>query len=1422
MSRFLTALLLIALAGLATAQERPRTILVLDGSGSMWGQIEGINKIVIAREVIGDLLQSFPPEQELGLTVYGHRRKGDCNDIETVIDPGQGTTGAIIDAVNTINPRGKTPLSAAVMAAAEALRFTEERATVILVSDGIETCNVDPCEVGRQLEALGVDFTAHVVGFDVDSDPEARAQLQCLAEETGGIFRTAANALELNEALGEVTEAAPPPPAPLGLRFVALDGAGGPEITEGLEWTVFDGLGNTLLNASAEAAPSLTLPPGDYGASVTRAEDGASGAATVTLSQDGQVVPIVLPELTRPVTALFRATEGAGGPVVREGVVWTLATPDGATLLQNQPDPQLNATVLPGTYVATVTRPEDGAVGTATVTVSGPDQVFTVVLPELARPVDVTFRATEGENGPPVFDDITWSVSNALGIPVLSANTEGRPTAALEPGVYTVTVLRGADGAVGEASFTVTDRPETITVVLPEVDRPQTVTFLAKAGGINVSSGLTWIANDADGTVVMQDSVDASPTAELMPGRYSVSVLRAEDGAQAVASFTVEDTAQTVTLILPELPPEPVRIQVVATDGPNGSWINDTLVWDLSGPDGPILTSEQTARLVVELPEGTYTVSVLRPNDEASAELRFGVGSSGKTVTLALPEYRPAATLTAPDTAPMGATIPIEWTGPNAQNDFISVTELGGPENRWINYTYTKEGPLLDLLMPPAPGTYEIRYVLEDGRKTLATRQIEVTPVTATVAVSGTLVAGNTVQVDWTGPGYRDDFLAVLPGDGGRWVSYTYAREGAPLTLQLPSEPGDYQVAYIMGQRDTVLTTLPITVTDTAATVAGPPEGIAGDTVPVTWTGPDYQGDYIAVTERGEDRWLSYTYTREGAPLDLQLPAEPGDYDIVYVMTQNDRILARTEIAVSRVGATVSAPSEAAAGDTIGVTWTGPDYQGDFIAVVDRGADRWLTYTYTRDGTPLELVMPIEPGDYDIVYILNQGDRVIARQPVTVTGVAATLSAPPGGSVGETVDVTWTGPDYPNDYIAIVPRDDDRWLTYTYTRDGSPLGLRLPTEPGDYDVAYVVSQDRTIIARAPITVSETSATLAAPDTLPAGATVAIDWTGPDYRNDFIAVFDRGGDQWINYTYTRDGTPLDLLLPNTPGDYDIAYVMNQDRRELIRIPVTVTGITASLDVPASARAGSAVTVTWDGPDYRNDTITVAEAGGPEGRYIHYTYTREGSPLELQMPSEPGTYEIRYVQSQGRLTMARASIEVTAVEARLTAPAEAPIGSELSVAWEGPGYQNDFIAIAPAGAPDGQQTSYTYTRTNNPLSLTLPPVPGEYELRYMMNAGGRVILARLPITLTPVTATLDAPARAPAGSTLEIAWTGPGYRNDYIEVVAPGEGRAGGRNSFFTRSGNPGVLDLPETPGTYILRYMIGQDRTIVHSQEIVVE
>ena len=151
-----TTCVALALASLpregVAAGQAERAVLVLDVSGSMWGQVDNSPKIAVARSVIGKLVRNWNPKVRLGLTAYGHREKGNCADIETLMPVGKVNANAIMSIVNGLNPKGKTPLSDAVRQAARDLKYTEERATVILISDGKETCNADPCAVASELE----------------------------------------------------------------------------------------------------------------------------------------------------------------------------------------------------------------------------------------------------------------------------------------------------------------------------------------------------------------------------------------------------------------------------------------------------------------------------------------------------------------------------------------------------------------------------------------------------------------------------------------------------------------------------------------------------------------------------------------------------------------------------------------------------------------------------------------------------------------------------------------------------------------------------------------------------------------------------------------------------------------------------------------------------------------------------------------------------------------------------------------------------------------------------------------------------------------------------------------------------------------------------------------------------------------------
>ncbi len=324
-------------AGPAQAAGSPQSkvIIVLDASGSMWGQIDGKAKIVIAREVIRELVKDWDPNIHLGLTAYGHRRKGDCKDIQTLIPVGPLDAKSVIGAVNRLKPKGKTPLSLAVKRAAEELKYTEEKATVILITDGKETCRLDPCALGTQLEEAGVDFTTHVIGFNVSQAEQAG--LRCLAKNTGGEFLAAENASGLHDALEttvtKVQQEAkkvvvPSPPKQTagvkpGHRFSATLSEGGEILKRGMRWDIFetkqdlDGK-RKHVNGTYSPQPNLILPPGRY--HVVAKHGNASVAHEIEVLSSGESVRHVF--VLNAGRFAPKATFAEGGPVQVKGMRW--------------------------------------------------------------------------------------------------------------------------------------------------------------------------------------------------------------------------------------------------------------------------------------------------------------------------------------------------------------------------------------------------------------------------------------------------------------------------------------------------------------------------------------------------------------------------------------------------------------------------------------------------------------------------------------------------------------------------------------------------------------------------------------------------------------------------------------------------------------------------------------------------------------------------------------------------------------------------------------------------------------------------------------------------------------------------------------------------------------------------------------------
>lgn len=187
---------------LASAATLPEAMFILDASGSMAEAVGGQTKMAAAQSVLAQVVPAVAPEAKIGLAAYGHRRPQDCADIEILVPPGSADRAAVLARIAAMQPNGMTPISEAVAQVADLLKNRAAETTIVLVSDGQETCGGDPCAVVRALKAAGVKFVMHVVGFAVtDAD---RAQLECIAQAGGGTYFGAADGAALLAALQQV------------------------------------------------------------------------------------------------------------------------------------------------------------------------------------------------------------------------------------------------------------------------------------------------------------------------------------------------------------------------------------------------------------------------------------------------------------------------------------------------------------------------------------------------------------------------------------------------------------------------------------------------------------------------------------------------------------------------------------------------------------------------------------------------------------------------------------------------------------------------------------------------------------------------------------------------------------------------------------------------------------------------------------------------------------------------------------------------------------------------------------------------------------------------------------------------------------------------------------------------------------------
>jgi Ca-activated chloride channel family protein len=202
----LGAAAVVGITDVAPAATNGKLVLVLDSSGSMKEQVGGASKIAIAKKALDKVVDRLPADAPVGLRVYGatvfkHSDPGACTDSQLVVPISTGNRDALHHQIAKYRPYGETPISYSLKQAAQDLGGSGKR-TVLLVSDGEETCDVDPCVTAANLAKQGIDLKFDVIGLRVSG--EARRQLTCIAERGNGTYYDADNEQQIEDTLDKL------------------------------------------------------------------------------------------------------------------------------------------------------------------------------------------------------------------------------------------------------------------------------------------------------------------------------------------------------------------------------------------------------------------------------------------------------------------------------------------------------------------------------------------------------------------------------------------------------------------------------------------------------------------------------------------------------------------------------------------------------------------------------------------------------------------------------------------------------------------------------------------------------------------------------------------------------------------------------------------------------------------------------------------------------------------------------------------------------------------------------------------------------------------------------------------------------------------------------------------------------------------
>ncbi len=283
---FVTCLTLLSLQK-SYAENATKTIIVLDGSRSMWGRIERKRKYRVAAKAVEKILDHRAGEVPLGVIAFGHLNNKSCKTVEIIQDPSLSKIEESPLKLQNFKPRSFAPISKALEVAARQLDHENNAARIILLIDGRDNCRRNPCKTLEKIRKTSYDLSVRVIGFGMRK--KDRASFKCFQTHKSDSFYIANTQKDLMAALFVATGSdqqfgrKPIYKRPevnekqitshlkgnSRIKLMAVLSKGTPPIREGVSWKVYKAVTDSSFRGrpaarSGKTQPVFQLKPGNY------------------------------------------------------------------------------------------------------------------------------------------------------------------------------------------------------------------------------------------------------------------------------------------------------------------------------------------------------------------------------------------------------------------------------------------------------------------------------------------------------------------------------------------------------------------------------------------------------------------------------------------------------------------------------------------------------------------------------------------------------------------------------------------------------------------------------------------------------------------------------------------------------------------------------------------------------------------------------------------------------------------------------------------------------------------------------------------------------------------------------------------------------------------------------------------------------